>query len=244
MAYSLIAPLEARRPGLIVFDKDGTLIEFHGMWGGWLRELAARLEAETGLALAGDLYRFMAFDDATGRVIAGGRLALAPLAEAYHDVLGFLAGRGLAPAAAEAALAAAWHYPDPIALAQPLADLPLLFGQLRGLGLKLAVATSDDRAGTLATLAGLGATGLVDAVVCADDGVPIKPAPDMVLRACAATGVPPARTVVVGDAVVDLDMARAAGAFAVGVATGVTAAEALSPHADLMLPDVAALLSR
>ena len=27
---------------LVVFDKDGTLISFEAMWGGWARRLAAR----------------------------------------------------------------------------------------------------------------------------------------------------------------------------------------------------------
>ena len=36
---------------LLIFDKDGTLIEFHLMWGGWVDRLASRLAAATGLTL-------------------------------------------------------------------------------------------------------------------------------------------------------------------------------------------------
>ncbi len=28
-------------PALIVFDKDGTLIDFEAMWGGWVEELTS-----------------------------------------------------------------------------------------------------------------------------------------------------------------------------------------------------------
>ena len=37
----------AFNPRLVIFDKDGTLIHFDAMWGGWVTELARRLEAET-----------------------------------------------------------------------------------------------------------------------------------------------------------------------------------------------------
>ena len=60
---------------LVIFDKDGTLIEFHAMWSGWARDLATGLEAATGLALRGDLYAMLGYDDATGRAVGGGRLA-------------------------------------------------------------------------------------------------------------------------------------------------------------------------
>lgn len=46
-----------------------------------------------------------------------------------------------------------------------------------------------------------------------------KPAPGMVLAACAALGVQPSDTVVIGDIGADVDAARAAGAWAVLVPT-------------------------
>ena len=84
------------------------------------------------------------------------------------------------------------------------------------------MATTDDRDPTERTLAALGVAGRIDATVCADDGIAVKPAPDMVLHLCATLGVEPARTAVVGDTAADLRMARAAGAgLVIGVLTGV-----------------------
>ena len=73
------------------------------------------------------------------------------------------------------------------------------------------MATTDDRAPTPRTLAALGLAGSVDAVVCADDGIPVKPARDMVAHLCARLGTRPDRTAVVGDSTADLAMGRAAG---------------------------------
>jgi phosphoglycolate phosphatase len=153
-----------------------------------------------------------------------------------------LAEAGVDGTTAERALDAAWHAPDPIELARPVTDLPALFGRLRAGGLRLAIATTDDREPTVRTLEVLGVTAAIEAMVCADDGVPVKPAPDMVLHLCEILGVAPGRTAVVGDAPADLRMARAAGAgLVVGVLTGVGGRADLEPLADVVLDSVEAL---
>ncbi|MEP2705868.1 MAG: HAD-IA family hydrolase [Roseibium sp.] len=52
------------------------------------------------------------------------------------------------------------------------------------------------------------------------DTSPSKPHPDMVERAMSETGSDPARTVVVGDTSYDMEMAKGAGAHAIGVTWG------------------------
>jgi phosphoglycolate phosphatase len=109
--------------------------------------------------------------------------------------------------------------------------------------LKIAVVTSDDHGPTQATLAGLGLDGLVDTIIAADAGLPLKPAAHMLWTACLMTNVQPGKTIVVGDGVADLQMARAAGAgLAVGVASGVSRPEDLAPYADLILATVEELI--
>jgi phosphoglycolate phosphatase len=74
--------------------------------------------------------------------------------------------------------------------------------------------------------------------------VPVKPAPDMVVTLCRVLGIAPARAAVVGDAVDDLEMGRAAAAgLVVGVLSGVSPAALLAPHADVVIPSVAELIA-
>ena len=35
------------KPGLVIFDKDGTLVCFHAMWTPWCKGLASRMKQET-----------------------------------------------------------------------------------------------------------------------------------------------------------------------------------------------------
>ena len=231
------------RPALVVFDKDGTLLDFHAMWGGWVRELAARLEADSGLAVSQALFRAYGYDSADGRARADSFLAITPMATLRVMAGEVLRKAGHPASGVESALAAAWRAPDPVATARPLADLPALFVALRERGAKITVATGDDRSPTEAALAACGVAGLVDALACADDGFPPKPQADMVVYLCRLLDVPAAQTMVVGDTVADMQMARGAGAgLAVGVLSGVSPAEVLAPHADVLLNSVAELI--
>jgi HAD superfamily hydrolase (TIGR01509 family) len=236
--------LAAFGPKLVIFDKDGTLIDFHAMWGAWATELAHRLEMATGLALADRLFRAIDFDPVTGQIASAGHLALTPAAGLKKVTLNILQAAGLTAQAAETALTAAWHAPDPVALARPLANLPALFNALRARNAKIAVATSDDRAPTQKQLSALAIAPLVDSLVCADDNIPIKPASDMILTVCRRLEISPAHTVMVGDNPDDLRMGRAAGAgLNIGVLSGVGAAAELAPRVDLLLSSIGELLA-
>jgi phosphoglycolate phosphatase len=227
---------------LLIFDKDGTLIEFHLMWGGWVDRLASRLEAATGLTLREGLYALLGVDLETGRIHAHGLLAATPMSRIREAVAAFVAEAGAGPERAEAALRLAWDAPDPVALARPVTDLASLFERLRRRVGLFAVATSDDRDPTVRTLESLGIAGEFAGLACADDGIPNKPAPDPVLQLCARLGVPPDRTAVVGDSPADLRMGRAAGvARTIAVLTGVGDHATLEPLADVVLPSIAEL---
>jgi phosphoglycolate phosphatase-like HAD superfamily hydrolase len=229
---------------LAIFDKDGTLIEFHLMWSEWVRELGDRMAgANGGRRLDGLLHEVMGVDAGTGQVLPHGALAATPMARLRDAVVDAVVGAGYPPTEAERIVRTAWHAPDPILLARPVTDLRVLFEAIRGAGIRVAVATSDDREPTERTLAHLGLAHLVDAVACADDGRPVKPHPDPVHWLCRTLGVPEARAVVIGDSPADLAMGRAAGAGrVVGVLTGVGDRLTLTPVADHVIGSVAELL--
>lgn len=90
---------------------------------------------------------------------------------------------------------------------------------LEAAGVLLAVATGKSRRGLLATLERHGLGGRFLALKTADDG-PGKPNPHMLLAAMAEAGTAPEDTVMIGDTVFDIEMARAARTAAVGVSWG------------------------
>ena len=224
---------------LVVFDKDGTLISFEAMWSGWARELGSRLEIATRRPVAGDVFSTIGYDPTNGRIVPGGPLAIATMAEIEELVAAVLRRWCPNVAAARRILAEAWNVPDPVALAVPLGDVRGLFAALRAAGRRIAVATTDDRGPTEATLAGLGIALDVDAIVCGDDPGPTKPDPATMNALADRVGVSLARTAMVGDTPADLAMARGAGVGrSIGVRSGVATAVDLEPLADVMLDGI------
>ena len=90
----------------------------------------------------------------------------------------------------------------------------------------LGIATGKNRRGLLHSLEQHGLTKHFAVLKTADDG-PGKPHPEILERAMAELGVPAAQTVMIGDTVYDMALARNAGAEAIGVAWGYHEAEEL-----------------
>lgn len=228
---------------LVIFDKDGTLVDFHGPWGEWAEALADRIDAAADVDVRHPLFAMLGYDLISGRALAHGAMAATPMARLREMTVDVVAGSGVPLEIAEAIVAATWQAPDPVDVARPLADLVALFSSLHDGGRQIAVATTDDRDPTERTLAVLGVAGRVGAIVAADDGIPVKPAPDMVFHLATTLGVLPERCAVVGDSPKDLAMGRAAGVgLVIGVLSGVGTAADLAGLADVLVDSVGDLV--
>jgi phosphoglycolate phosphatase len=86
-------------------------------------------------------------------------------------------------------------------------------------GWALGVATGKSRRGIDHVFAAHDIGGLFDAAFCADDG-PGKPDPHMLQLNMRALGFAPEHTVMIGDTSFDMEMARAADCYALGVSWG------------------------
>ncbi|WP_099827480.1 HAD family hydrolase [Oceaniglobus indicus] len=218
----------------VLFDKDGTLFDFQATWAAWcgalLRDLAA-----------GDDHLFAVMAEDVGFEIASGRLRPGSIVVAdTPDAIAGLLLRRLAD----------WSRPDliehmnaraaraPQVQITPLA--PLLDG-LRARGLVFGLVTNDAERPARAHLEAAGILGQFTYVAGFDSGHGAKPDAGPLLAFGAATGIPPARTVMVGDSLHDMIAARRAGMIAVAVDSGMTSRADLARHADAVLDGVAAL---
>lgn len=104
---------------------------------------------------------------------------------------------------------------------EPLYDgiLPLLTELGQKDDILLGLVTGKSRRGVRAVFEKHGIGHHFGVVRTADD-CPSKPHPAMVLESCVEMGIAPERTIVIGDAIYDMQMARSAGARAVGVSWG------------------------
>ncbi len=228
------------RPSLVIFDKDGTLIDFVAMWGAWAEACIARFCAAVSDELATPLYAVMGMHPVTKQIQSDGALAIAPEATTQRVIATLLQQYGVAAEDALGLVQRLWQAPDPTTSAFPCTDLPALFAWIRAQDCMIAVATADNRAPTQATLTSLGIDHMVAEIACADDpGIAPKPAPDKILVICKALAVLPQQAIMVGDTPSDMLMGKAAGVMAcIGVTTGVCQHDELAQYADVVLDHV------
>ena len=225
----------------ILFDKDGTLIDYRATWLPANRAAASDLAAAAGRegAFADELLRRLGYDPARDEFAADSPLLWATNGEiaALWSEAPELGGVTDIRERVERRFADQDAFP-PV----PVTDLAALFDRLCARGLALGVATMDSTAALEATLARFAVRDRIRFVAGADSGFELKPAAGMALGFCAALGLAPAEVAVVGDNLADLAMARAAGAgLAIAVLTGGCPAAALQARADLVLSSIAQL---
>ncbi len=201
----------------ILFDKDGTLIDFDASWGPAYWRLALDLaEGDEDRALA--MLVAGGMDAATSRFAPGALLAAGNTLDIVQ--LWFPALAGDARVAMIARIDTIFHE-NGITCSVPVAGLDETLTALAAMGLQMGVATNDGTESAIAALTALGVADHLPQVYGYDSVARPKPAPDQVLAYAAAISADPAEIAVVGDNVHDLEMARAAGAgLAVGVLSG------------------------
>ena len=227
----------------ILFDKDGTLLDFDATWRAFALDLLQAL-APDDPALRVRLGEAAGVDAVTGvfrpgsPIVAG---ATREVAEVWAELLPHLTADALEAEAERRALSAAAAPP-----AAPVPDLPALLDRLARpadrAARTLGIATHDSEAAAKTHMQRLGALDRFGFVAGYDSGHGLKPGPGMVRAFCAAAGIAPAETVMVGDSLHDLGAGRAAGcAHVIAVLSGPAPAEVLAPQADVVLPDIGAL---
>jgi len=222
------------RPAALIFDKDGTLFDFHATWGGWSRGL---IEAEAGgdAALARRIAEALGYDMAAGRFLPDSIVIAATAGEIADRMLPLL------PGGDRAALIARMNARSAKAPQVPAVPLGPLFADLAARRLALGLVTNDSEAPARAHLHASGLSARFGFVAGADSGHGAKPGPGQLVACAAAFGLAPAACAMIGDSLHDLHAARAAGMTAIAVLTGLAARDSLAPHADLVLDHIGAL---
>jgi phosphoglycolate phosphatase len=219
----------------ILFDKDGTLLDFERTWTPLLKRMA--VEAAKGdVDVAARHLIAGGFDVANNRFSAG-----SVVAAGTADLVVRLWYPKLRGAALEAKVEkfdrvfAAHGENHSVPIDGVIAALDLLAAR----GFVMGVATNDSAKAAVASLKATGMARNLPHVFGYDSVVRPKPAADMVFAFCEAARVTPAETIVVGDNTHDLEMARSAGAaLAVGVTSGNSSQEDLAPLADVILRSI------
>lgn len=220
----------------IIFDKDGTLFDFHKTWAVWAAQLLEMLSGGEAVARQA-MAEAIGYDLQRGDFHPDSLVIAGTPDEIAERLLPWLPGMRHDHLVQRMNLLAA---EVPLVEAVPLR--PLL-EELRGLGLRIGLVTNDAEAPAYAHLTRVGVLDLFDFIAGCDSGFGAKPAPGQLLAFAERLGLAPERVAMVGDSLHDLHSAERAGMRRVAVLTGVAKAPALAPHADVVLRDIGELPS-
>ncbi|KPF45674.1 HAD family hydrolase [Rhizobium sp. AAP43] len=228
-----------RQPAIsgILFDKDGTLLDFDASWGPVNRKVAT-FAADGDAELADRLLAACGMDPVTGAITPDSLFASGntrEIAEGMAAAGSTLTLDVLVPRIDD-------FFAEAAELSVAVTDLLPLFERLHARGLRLGIASSDNERSIRVAAERFGILGFLDYVAGYDSGHGAKPEAGMVLGFCAKTGLSPHQVAVVGDNNHDLLMGHAAGAgLKVGVLSGTGTRQTLEQHSDMVLADITEL---
>jgi len=231
---------------LIIFDKDGTLINFTATWVPLIRKRVAFLLKALGRngELEAFLLKSWGIDPTSGKIDPRGPCPVSPRSD--EIVIGTMAlyQYGYPWDESKQWVTQAFDQADAASnrreMLKPVEGIQPLLSRLKRKGFFLALATSDERRDTEAMLSSLDMEGLFDIVLCAGDVNPPKPHPQTILTICRQLSVSSQETILIGDTVTDMLMGKKAGvALTVGILEGgVTPREELEKVADIVIDSI------
>ncbi len=224
-----------QRPRGILFDKDGTLTDLQSAWAPaywkcaqeYVHRYAKEIDATTLL-----IKSECGWNGEEQNLVANGLLAAGTVPEVVDAW-----NRAILSAQAFERRSSALNFSDPILDTQialvesildtALAEIPAIEGtqellkELSERGFLLGLATMDSEARMLSDLSRWGVSDLFSFKVGFDSGVGEKPSPGMVNAFAESSQLDPGSIWVIGDSMHDFEMAKRAGAHAIGVGSGV-----------------------
>ena len=222
----------------LLFDKDGTFLDFAKTWNTATGSVITSL-AEGDSIVAGRLADIVGYDLDAGSLIPDSPFigsSVADLSPLWAVALGLPAE----DAAFDARLRGLLHDAT-LESAAPIGAPGLVFETLKAEGYELGVITNDSETGARAQCERLGLAHWFEAIIGYDSGHGRKPEAGQIIAFMERFGYQPEETVLIGDTLHDMHAARAAGVMGVGVESGFLSAVQLGPHADHVISDISYL---
>ena len=215
----------------ILFDKDGTLFEFHGTWSSWTLDMIDYLcrndtsnKELVAMALGYDL-KSQSFLKSSLLIAGTAEQAADKIATFINDISKQEIENFLLNSAKNVKL-------------MEVIPLDKFLKNLQSKGVRIGLVTNDFEAIAHLHLKAAGIHKYLDFIVGYDSGFGSKPDPEPLLAFAEQFSILPDRVAMVGDSTHDLFAAEKAGMYKIGVLTGLASYSDLAPYSDLVLDNI------
>lgn len=230
---------------LIIFDKDGTLIDLYNYWSNMVayRVELAQKKLSFGEKSRNSIMYAMGVDTDKGKLRKEGPVGLKKREIVMQAMVDALEKMGFTDTSnlcfeifREVDKKSIEYFPHII---RPINGMHQLIDDLKKNDCKIAIATTDKTERAQLAMNFLGIDGKVDIVVGEDLVAHCKPSPDMVNLILKELSVDRGNAVTVGDALTDVEMGINAGVKAsIGVCSGLTPKERLLEKTRYVIEDI------
>ena len=228
----------------VLFDKDGTLLEFDTLWGAATRRVLPSFLRALSVPAEHHIYERMLEELGVTEVgvDAGKALAWMPYAQMAEVLVKTLEEEGFEIKNPDAAVTLTKLYykeiTRPEAKIIPTGDLTQVMKGLKNRKCLIGLATADSERAAKFCLDRLKIRNYFDYIGASGGSAKPKPSRDLCDRFCRKYHLRPEEVMVVGDSPTDMEFAHNSGALAVGVLSGVGSREELKGIADILIPSV------
>lgn len=230
---------------LVIFDRDGTLIDLYHYWAqmiGKRAELICQKFQLDGQHKEKLMFE-MGVDVGKGKLRPEGPVGIKKREIVMQAAVDYLDDLGIADA--YEACVEIFKRVDDLSrsmlaeLIKPLKGMNKLIDSMLKQGVKLAIATTDKEERARLSMEHLKLTDKFQAIIGADSVKESKPAPDMIDLIIKRLKVDKANTIMVGDAETDIKMGQTAGVLAsIAVCSGISSRQRLSQLTEYVVDDI------
>ena len=230
---------------LVIFDKDGTLVDLYNYWANMINFRVVSAQKKLGFdeSKNDDIMYAMGVDVASGRLRSEGPVGLKKREIVMQAMVDSLAEIGFPDTYntcfqifKEVDEQSVNHLKE---IVKPVKGMHELINSLYEKDCKIAIATTDKTARAALVTDFLGMSDKVNMVVGEDMVANCKPHPDMVNLILKELSIDNENTVIVGDAITDIEMGLNAGLKAsIGVCSGLTSERKLEEMTDCVIEDI------
>ena len=230
----------------IIFDKDGTLIDFDAFWVTVSAKAIGDILKDIGKEDIPVCEILSALGVHNGVTDINSVLCKGTYEQMGQIVYGILAAHGCPISQQETVMKIVDAYKknsDAGEVKPTCSNLRKIITDLRKQGKRLAVVTTDTSEITHKCLKKLKIEEEFDKIYADDGKTPSKPDPYCIFDFCRLTGIEKDHIIMIGDTMTDIKFARNAGIRVIGVAKTPRNKEYLAPYADAVIPDISFLPS-